>query len=69
MATCESQKIKLATEIKKPLKENYLEEIPPIEKERVIVIPVTKLKLETFHGLVKNLRSTFFISFCSVYPH
>ena len=63
-----SKKSQLATELMKPLKEKYLAEIPPTEEERVTFIdfmgyarkvPVTKLKLKTFHDLVKNLGSTF----------
>ena len=63
-----SKKSQLSTELMKPMREKYLAEIPPTEEERVIVIdfmgyarkvPVTKLKLKTFHDLVKNLGSTF----------
>ena len=62
-----SKKSQLATELKKPLKEKYLAEMPPTEEERVIVIDfmgyarkvlVTRLKLKTFYDLVKNMRST-----------
>ena len=62
------KKYQLLTELWEPLKEKYLAEIQPTEEERVIVIdflgctkkgPVSKLKLKTFHDLVKNLGSTF----------
>ena len=67
MTTCKSQNITAGYWIKETT-EGKLEEIQPIEEELVIVIdfkgcarkvPVTKLKLETFYELVKNLGSTF----------